>query len=169
MTKADSQIILTPPKIGEVWPSQGGIVGALMRGINGNPDYYLILPTDPAAYNKAIAWGERGKDIKGATCSYDGLANTQALIKASTKTPAADWAANLLIDDHDDFYLPSRRELRALWVNVPELFEDGYYWTSTQYSANNAWDQDFADGYQNYWDKGDEDRARAVRRLSVIE
>jgi hypothetical protein len=167
-TQASNDILIAP-KIGEVWPGQGGILGALMRGINGQPDYYIIVPTDAAGYNKAIAWGERGKDIKGATRSFDGLANTQALVKARSKTPAADWAVSLVIDGHDDFYLPSRRELRALWVNVPDLFEDGYHWSSTQCSANDAWFQGFADGFQLAWGKDNENRARAVRRLSVIE
>lgn len=161
--------VLTPPKLGEFWPGQGGILGALMRGEAGQPDHYIIVPTNPAGYVESIAWGERGKDIKGANSDRDGLANTLALMKATSPTPAAEWACGLVIDGFNDFYLPARRELHALVANVPELFLNGWYWSSTQFSANNAWYQYFAHGSQNTWTKDYEYRARAVRRLSAIE
>jgi hypothetical protein len=47
----------------------------------------------------------------------------------------------------------------------PEAFEPAIYWSSTQYSAYNAWCQPFDLGSQSSSDKKAEARARAVRRL----
>jgi len=153
------------PAIGEYWSGQGGIYAGLMRGENGAPDYHLIVPTDNAAYAKEITWGGAGKDEPGAQSDFDGLANTIALCKSKHSHPAAEKMTALTIDGHSDFYLPSRRELRLCWVNVPELFEDGWYWSSTQYSAHHAWCQHFGVGGQSNGGKDDERRARAVRRF----
>jgi len=158
----------TPPRIGETWPEEGGIYAGVMRGEDGGSDYHLIVPTQEEAYAKAIEWGAQGVDEPGAKHMRDGYANTTALVDSESDHPAAEWAAALEIDGHSDFYLPSRAELRLIWVNVPELFEDGWYWSSTQSSPNGAWGQTFPGGnqYGAYKDGGG--RARAVRRLSVI-
>ena len=42
-------------------------------------------------------------------------------------------------------------------------FANGYYWSSSEGNANDAWDQFFVDGLQNVVSKGDADRVRAVR------
>lgn len=159
---------LHPPRLGEPWPGQGGVYAGLMRGENGQPDYHLIVSKDRAAYIESIAWGGFEIDEPGAASDFDGAANTRALVESEADHPAAEWAAELEIEGHADFYLPARRELRLCWVNVPELFADGYYWTSTQYSAHLAWGQSFGSGYQGYGHKGTEYRARAVRRLLAI-
>lgn len=153
------------PNIGDFWPGQGGINAGLMRGENGSPDYFLIVPTDPTAYCESITWGGRGKEEPESCSTFDGLANTRALAASKQSHPAAEWAATLTIDGHSDFYLPARRELRLCWVNVPELFVDGWHWSSTQCSAYGAWCQDFGDGDQYSIDKVSELRARAVRRF----
>ncbi|BAK75781.1 hypothetical protein NH8B_0949 [Pseudogulbenkiania sp. NH8B] len=157
-----------PPAIGKFWHGEGGIYAGLMRGEDGNPDWHLIVPTDPAAYFTDIAWGGYEHDEPEATHERDGLANTRALVESDVEHPAAEWAAGLFIDGRADFYLPSRRELRLCWVNVPELFVDGYYWSSTQYSPNYAWLQVFGDGYQYYDHKDRQYRARAVRRVLAL-
>jgi hypothetical protein len=153
------------PKIGEPWEGQGGIYAGVMRGEGSKPDYHLIVPARSAAVAKGITWGGRGVDDAGAKSDFDGLANTRALTASSQEHPAAKWAAALRIDGHDDFYLPARRELGLLCANVPELFEKVWHWSSTQYSANDAWGQLFGDGHQNGYDKGTEFQAVAVRRL----
>ena len=52
-----------------------------------------------------------------------------------------------------------------------EAFDDDWYWTSTQGAADSdcAWMQDFAYGGQLTSHKSNECRARAVRRLLIIE
>lgn len=158
----------TPPPIGSQWNDQGGIYAGTMRGENGH-DYHLIVANSSEGFAKDIAWGSQGKAEDGAQSDFDGLKNTFALYQSKHKHPAAEWANELNIDGHEDWYLPARRELRLCWVNVPELFEDGWYWSSTQSSADFAWYQVFDDGFQNSGGKGVEGRARAVRRLLVIQ
>jgi hypothetical protein len=154
-----------PPRIGDMWPEQGGIYAGLMRGVNGGHDYHLIVPPGPEALAESIAWGAEGEDEPGAASEWDGLANTLALTASSHSHPAAEWATSLAISGHQDFYIPSRREARLCWVNVPELFTAHWFWTSTQYSRRYAWNQTFDAGSQSNHTKGYEGRARAVRRL----
>jgi hypothetical protein len=155
------------PRVGEVWPGQGIYCG-IVRGEAGKPDHHLFASTDEITYNAKVAWGPRDIDAKGATHERDGLANTSALNSHKATHPAAKWAASVHAEGHTDWYLPSRRELRLLWVNVPELFESGWYWSSTQFSPYLAWNQYFGGGNQNGNGKAYEGRARAVRRF-VIE
>jgi hypothetical protein len=154
-------------RIGMDWPEQGGVLAGMMKGENGQPDYFLIVPTDPAAYNSAIAWGGQREDEPGAASEIDGATNTRALVESKIEHPAAKWADGLRIDGHFDFYLPARRELRLLWCTVPHLFQEGWYWSSTQCSPGSAWGQNFASGSQGYNDKDDQGRARAVRRFLI--
>ncbi len=154
-----------PPAIGQVWHGQGGIYAGLMRGENGLPDYHLIVPDAEHAEAEEITWGAAGQTEASACSEYDGAANTAALIASEHDHPAAQWAAGLELDGHKDFYLPARRELRLCWTNVPELFASAWYWSSTQCSPNLAWLQTFSDGVQSSGLKGNELRARAVRRV----
>lgn len=156
----------TIPAIGQYWPGEGGINAGLMRGENGQPDYWLIVPTDAAASTKTT-WGGYEIDEDDAQSEFDGLANTRALCESDISHPAAEWAAGLVIDGHNDYYLPARRELSLCYANAPELFEKVWHWSSTQYSAYGAWVQYFVDGSQGYLHKGYEYRARAVRRKVI--
>lgn len=158
-----------PVRIGEYWAEQGGVLAGLMRGENGKPDYFLIVPTDPAAEVESIEWGGKGENEENACSEFDGMANTIALTEYSkTEHPAAKWAYELIIGRFDDFYLPARRELALMYANVPELFKKEWHWSSTQYSEASAWIQLFFNGHQNDTWKSCSSRARAVRRLLVI-
>ena len=65
--------------------------------------------------------------------------------------------------------LPTRREQSLLFANLKEEFEDRAYWSCEdgELDASWAWFQYFSDGYQYGNRKGDELRARAVRRLVI--
>lgn len=153
------------PNIGQPWQGQAGINAGLVRGENGKPDYFLIVPTDAAAEIESIIWAENYDETEGASLEFDGLENTIALIKSGKPHPAAEWAAGLEIEGHNDLYLPSRRECALAYASVPELFKtDVYYWTSTQSSAGHAWFQDFENGAQFIYGKDFKRAARAVRR-----
>lgn len=152
------------PAIGQPWPEQGGVNAGLMRGANGKPDYYLIIATDDAGKNSGVAWGGYGIETAGADCEFDGLANTTALLKSENEHPAAAWAAGVVIEGHNDFYLPARREQSLMYANCPEQFDDSWHWSSTQYSAHSAWFQYFDVGNQSLDNKGSRFAARAVRR-----
>ncbi|HEU4603156.1 MAG TPA: hypothetical protein VFS24_14375 [Steroidobacteraceae bacterium] len=152
------------PTVGEYWEGQGGIYAGFVRGENGDPGWHLIVPTHPSATHDSIKWGPYNVDV-GVASHTDGRANTTALALLGEEYQAATWATKLEIEGHRDFYLPARRELALAEVNLADHFAKGWYWSSTQYSANSAWYQNFGDGYQPAGYKDGTGRARAVRRL----
>jgi len=127
----------TPPKIGEYWTGQGGIYAGVARGRDGDGDYHLILAT--VAPTDDVEW--------------------QA---------ALDRATEISADGHSDFSVPSRFESALLYANLQDKLEQScWHWTSTQYSEDYAWIQDFDHGSQSYDDKSSERRCRFVRRLPL--
>lgn len=156
---------LTPPAIGQYWQGQGGFYAGLMRGHDGQPDYHLVVTAADLGEAAAITWGGKGESEPGADSEWDGQANTAALLNSGRSHPAAEYAAGLTVEEHRDFYLPSRREMRLCWVNVPEQFAKEWYWSSTQYSPYGAWGQYFGAGSHVSDHTDTELRARAVRRV----
>lgn len=152
------------PPIGATWPGQGGRNGGLMRGIDGAADYWLILAEGDGA-KAEIAWGGYEKDADGANSLHDGLSNTTALAASKHDHPAAKFARAARVDGKDDWYLPAIRECRLLSATVPELFDSGYHWSSSQCSRSSAWVQNFDDGTQSGASKAGAYRVRLVRRL----
>jgi hypothetical protein len=65
--------------------------------------------------------------------------------------------------------LPDRVEQALLFAHHKDKFEPRVYWSNTQYAADSAyaWGQDFTTGSQDYWRKGSETKARAVRRVPI--
>jgi hypothetical protein len=150
------------PALGAYWPGEGGYNAGLVRGENGAPDYYLIVPV--LTQQLRAAWGGYEEECEGASRASDGLANTKALLADSVDHPAARLASEFNADGHNDFYLPARRELQVAEANVPELFEKAYHWSSSQSSADSAYLVDFGGGWLSYHDKSHERLVRPVRR-----
>ncbi|NNA69458.1 DUF1566 domain-containing protein [Pseudomonas gessardii] len=154
------------PAIGEYWPGQGGVNAGLMRGENGTPDYWLIVPTDEAVKGKKLAYGGYEVDEPEAASRFDGLANTLHLVEGSGQNhPAAQWCDGLTIEGHGDLYLPAINELALCMANVPELFDKEWHLSSTQRSANTAFYMTFDGGDQDFDVKYGELRVRPVRRF----
>jgi hypothetical protein len=67
--------------------------------------------------------------------------------------------------------LPTRREQSILFGNLKEEFEERAYWSSEQHASVSccAWYQDFINGLQIYNLKSYNMRARAVRRILIIQ
>ncbi|KPM66100.1 hypothetical protein HB4184_03685 [Pseudomonas putida] len=151
------------PALGSYWPGQGGYNAGLVRGEDGAPDYYLIVPQ--LTEQLSAAWGGYGEEVEGASSASDGLANTRALLADSNEHPAAKLASEFTADGHNDFYLPARRELQLAEANVPELFEKAYHWSSSQRSAYYAYFMGFEDGWLNDFRKSVEFLVRPVRRF----
>ncbi|MDR6580137.1 DUF1566 domain-containing protein [Pseudomonas extremaustralis] len=155
----------TPPAIGTYWLEQGGVYVGVMRGEDGRPDYHLVVAQGDNGENTSVAWGSYGEDEPHAKYARDGLLNTTALTQSDNDHPAALWAANLDIEGHSDWYLPSRFELALCYTSVPELFAKEWHLSSTQYSPDDAWIQGFVGGSQYGDPKDVARRARAVRRV----
>ncbi|MDF3822376.1 hypothetical protein P3G55_20915 [Leptospira sp. 96542] len=161
----------TLPTFGVIVPGAGGRLGAIMRGalVDGKrqPDYAIIVPD---LRTLDLPWGEYGKVIEGANSFSDGLANTEAMLKASTRSmnAAAKFIAGLRKNHgFPDLYIGARGEMMTLRANVPELFDKVTHWTSTQGSADNAVAQDFEYGLSGWFTKGSKFRVRALRRIQL--
>ena len=160
------------PKIGAAF--EGGFFAG--RFFIGDQPYGLIVAPKVDGETTA-AWNNSLKNVSGTTSYCDGLANTKAMAKAGSEL--AKRMLSLQIGGFDDWYLPSRLELllayhelkasKVFSVGAKQAFESLWYWSSTQHaeSAAYAWNQHFGDGYQYYSHKGNEFRARAVRRIKL--
>ncbi len=148
------------PEIGQPWPGQGGINGGYVPAIGAVPAHYLIFASEDVGEHE---WGGRSKESE-ATSRHDGKANTDALI-AEGGHPAAEAARAYQYDGHADFDLPAASQLYQAWVHG--LITEGYYWSSSQRSANYAVGLYFGDGTQDYYGKDDELRVRPVRRFFI--
>lgn len=154
------------PTFGEVVPGEGGRLGAIMRGnlVGGvrQDDYALIVPKVTPI---KLQWGVYAELVPGADSLTDGLANTQAMLRA--KCPPALHIAALEAEGNKDLYLAARAEYWALRANVPELFATAYHWTSTQGSSNYAVAQDFEDAVSDWHYKNVEFLVVPVRRIPL--
>jgi hypothetical protein len=119
-----------------------------------------------------IAWHPKYTDIAGARSDFDGLANAIAMAEAGS--PLAQALRELRHEGFDDWYLPARAGQLMQWGNLQPLLPDeekletAWYWSSTQFSRDYAYLQDFGlggtdDSYKS-WEGG---RARAVRRFRL--
>ena len=65
----------------------------------------------------------------------------------------------------DGWRLPTKDELNVLYKNKDKIggFAGISYWSSTEFSPTNAWDQSFGSGYQDYGSKNANYSVRAVR------
>jgi len=155
------------PFPGELWPGQGGRNAGLIVPGDGSRPYYVIAAEHPDGQIAEIVWGGYGKDEPGAKSHWDGMANTKALVESEYDHPAAEWAYGLNIDGYSDFYLPARRELALVEINLAARLPKGWHHTSTQFSPYGAYVQGFDDGGTHDVGKGGEVRALAVRRLFI--
>lgn len=115
---------------------------------------------------------------------FSGEANTSIIIAAQVaigddgSTYAARICNELQVTEggktYGDWYLPSKDELNLMYQNKATIdataganggsdFALAYYWSSTEYNNNYAWDQYFANGYQGNYLKNGPLRVRAVR------
>ncbi|NBF13391.1 DUF1566 domain-containing protein [Pseudomonas sp. Fl4BN1] len=153
-------VVSAVPEIGQPWPGQGGINGGYIEARGDVPAHYLIFGAKDLG---EFAWG-RYQEKSEATSKWDGKANTDALIAAGGH-PAAEAARAYSADGHSDFDLPAATQLYQAWAH--DLITEGYYWSSSQRSAHNAFTVYFDGGLQLLNGKYYELRVRPVRRLFI--
>ena len=133
-------------------------------------DYAVIVPHGSDFEVHDVAWGGQGKDLPGAACTWDGMANTEVLLASKFSHPIMDALRRVRkATGIDDLYVPSLREIKGLYASGCDAFKpDRAYWTSTQYSRNYAYLQTFGGGYTTCttkdWQGGS---VRFVRRSSI--
>ena len=118
-------------------------------------------------------WGCWGTAIGGTSTAINtGAANTNAIVAGCTEAGiAAKLCYNLSLNGYTDWYLPSKDELGLMYANLYTQglgnFEEDSYWSSSEYSdyypEKYAWIQYFGNGYQDYDNKSQYGRVRAVR------
>ena len=119
-----SRIQQYPAIIGE--PFGGGFfAGYISHTANGSPTHALIAA--PAAIGATgggypvttnLLWKTVDLATEGAFSSFDGVANTAAMVAAGIANhPAAQFCVNLNIGGFTDWYLPARFELEIAHFN----------------------------------------------------
>ncbi|KSO11862.1 hypothetical protein APA91_27700 [Pseudomonas aeruginosa] len=110
-------------------------------------------------------WGEYGQDVDGAVSYRDGASNTVAMAEAGS--PIAKQAMEI----GEGVFIPSVLELALLFSakQAGELsgFAGRWYWSSSQYSANFAFDTNFGDGFTLSSGKDNDFRVRPVRKIPI--
>ncbi|MDE1008189.1 MAG: hypothetical protein OSB38_21200 [Paraburkholderia fungorum] len=153
------------PSIGAAWPGEGGVNGGLGRKEDGTPEWLIVPPID-VGYFKEVTYGGYGKDVPGATNWYDGRANTAALLAAGDAYEAARKCADMSHEGHSDYFLPAKLQLAQVYASLYGVVPKEWVLSSTQYSANHAWNQHFDYGLTHGWGKDVKAGALAVRSIS---
>ena len=101
-----------------------------------------------------------------------GLKNTSLILANQAPVDGLAFAATLCNEysvtvgdvTYADWYLPSKYELNLLYLqqNVIGMYTE-YYWSSTEFNANDAWDQTFYNGQQDHLNKMQYNHVRAIR------
>jgi hypothetical protein len=170
---------LTPPRIGQYWPGQGGIYAGIIR--DGENQWHLLLGSEtiePVCANdhdrysiKHCAfkgtWGAYPNKIAGEFSRNDGQHNTALILAADPDNYLANAITSLSIDGHADYYWPAQCENNLLFINLRDQLAPQRHCSSTQHSAHGAWGQHFEGGYQSIYDKYDSLVTRAVRRFPI--
>ena len=139
-----------PAVIGESFGG-GYFAGYISHTADGNATHALIVaPRATGAtgtsytLTTSLAWKTSGTTTAGATSSFDGAANTAAMVTAGIANhPAANFCKNLSIGGFTDWYLPARYELDIAYFNLkPGTGANDTGWGSNIYAIpqrNSNW------------------------------
>ncbi|QLG89833.1 DUF1566 domain-containing protein [Chitinibacter bivalviorum] len=87
---------------------------------------FALIASPKAEGETEKEWISDYQDVPGAKSYNDGLANTIAMAEAGSEL--AQWARDLRIADHDDWYIPSQDELEIIYRNLkPTARENSQY------------------------------------------
>jgi hypothetical protein len=132
-----------PTVIGE--PFGGGFfAGYISHTADGNPTHALIVaPRAEGATGTGytlttmLAWKTANTTTAGTTSSFDGAANTAAMVTAGIADhPAANFCVGLSIGGFTDWYLPARYELDIAYFNLkPSIDANSTGWGTNIYAV----------------------------------
>ena len=158
----------TIPTIGQGY--QGGIIFWL----DATGQHGLIAATTDQS--TAIQWHNGISRFTGTSGDglYAGVMNTAMIVATQmTDNQTGNFAAKVCADysvtvagvTYGDWYLPSKYELNLLYQQRAAVggFASATYWSSTEFNNGFVWLQDFANGYQGGYIKGNTYYVRAVR------
>ena len=118
------------PNIGDAFEG-GFFAGLISHTANGVATHALIVApraTGASGTNYTLttnyAWKTADTTTTGTTSSFDGAANTAAMVTAGIAShPAANFCVNLSIGGFTDWYLPARYELEIAYYNLKPTTE----------------------------------------------
>jgi hypothetical protein len=137
-----------------------------------------VIPTAAVAIGDLreggiVFWVDPTDNTKGKVC---------ALADAPTRlrwAGAIDYCFGYTNPDtgtgvYSNWYLPSKDELQLMYINKAainttavangaDIFEEFYYWSSTEFDSDRAWRQNFSNGNQYDYSKNFTNYVRAVR------
>jgi hypothetical protein len=159
-----------PCAVGDVGPA-GGIIfhDAGPRSVGDR--YFEVgpvetevagIPWKPLAFNDVttplyVGAGNVSAKVQRVLAKGFGMgkANTSQIVQRYRgRNYPARFASTLVFGGFDDWYLPSKEELRQVYRTLgtatPRLgnFGKSFYWTSSEYDLNNAWTVNFKDGQE---------------------
>ena len=151
-----------------------GPAGGLIFYINPNADtdgwkYMEAAPSDQSA---DIQWYNGSSTMTEATATAIGTgnANTTTIVTSQGDgSYAAQLCDDLTIESYNDWFLPSKDELNAMYVNLKSQgvggFADSWYWSSSEYALDcrYARGQFFDSGWQYVKEKNSTLHVRAAR------
>jgi len=147
--------------IGDTGPG-GGII---FYDKGNDSDGWRYLEAAPVNHATEVTWSSTNVDVTKATGTAigTGKANTAAIIAAHSSDTTSNNAAKAAVaytgGGKTDWFLPSKDELNEMHKAKTHLgiSQQGYFWSSSQYSIDTAWIQTFgmgaADGYRVYSNK----------------
>jgi hypothetical protein len=137
--------------IGDTGPAGGKIFYVDAADAYPGWKYLEAAPVDISETKKWASTAYESTDISGtATAIGSGAVNTTTILATDADAPAAKACDDYVSGAYDDWFLPSKDELNAMYTNRESIggFGSGYYWSSSQSSTINSWDQRFTNGNQ---------------------
>lgn len=138
----------------------------IISGLSEKTKYYVrgyAQTTDTVIYSETKAFTTKPLY---STIQYNGITYTvYHEVEAMTWDAAMAYCESLTASGFDDWYLPDRDELNALYMNSSSIegLTNDKYWSSAEYSSSQAYYLDFETGEQNYSNKTTTYKVRPVR------
>jgi len=144
--------------------------GGIVFYINGLGEGVIAPQSDQ--YSE-VQWGCFGTNISGASSTSNGFSNTNAIVTGCATRPiAASICDELNLFDYSDWYLPAIDQMEELYIQKEIIggFTSELYWSSSEVSANNAWNKNILTGESSpLWNKNQSYCVRCIRSFNGTE